>query len=204
MQSVIFQLEVKLEIFPVLVWNEEFRVPMLIIQATAGYERKGLYSDLMSEIIKRFGTLEYFRGVNAESLNNILCHGVDVYPTNSPLYADVSLDKALEYGSGGDQVIMMLDRAGLDPTWREIQAVETDAACIFAKEFPTRLESADGKNIWFSKLPLGNTRLATDYERAYSFVIPGDPWEALICLIVISERNIDQMLGEIKKINATL
>lgn len=189
---------------PVLMWNEEFRVPMLIVQASAGFERKYLYNDLMSEIIKKFRTLEYFRGVSAERLRNILRHGVDVFPTNSPIFADIGVDKALEYGSAGDQVIMMLDRAGLDPTWREIEAVETDTACALAKEFPTRLESADGTKIWFSKLSLDNTRLATDYERAYSFVVPGDPWETLMCLIVISDRNIDQTLGEIKEINSLI
>jgi len=51
------------------------------------------------------------------------------------------------------------------------------------REYPTLLHLDDG-SLWFSRLPEGDNRIATDYESAYGWYVPGDPKEALSAVIL--------------------
>lgn len=191
-----------MEEIPEISWHEGCRVPLLLGRVSAGWERKQFSNSLMLEVVKKTGTLGLNRGVAAQSLELVLKNGVDVQPTDSPIFASDHLSKALEYGCDADQVVMVFDRQKLSRTWVELDAGSSaeDISALRAK-FPTRLDSTDGK-IWLSKLNEHDGRLATLYEIQYGFFVPEDPWKALICLIYLSAAEIEYSASRIDEILA--
>jgi hypothetical protein len=136
-----------------------------------------------------------FRGVPAERLAQVWRTGIDVEPTDSPIFVD-GLDKALEYG-GWPKVVLALDGDHLDRTFREVSADLPDTECeALQEDFPTVLESSDGITRWYSRLPKDDPRTGSAYEVAYSRWIRGDPLEALRGVIVLAytDEDVDGLL----------
>lgn len=178
-------------------------MPILLVQAPGGmFERKGLDADLEDLLFARHAAatqeddrlmaMGLGRGVGAERLGVILRTGIDVEPTDHPIFTEIGLDKALEYGCDGDQVIMLLDPRKLSSTWEEVPANSDESVLNeLRSRFPTELRSDDGTRIWFSRLPKDDRRVASPYEARFARWIPGDPKEALLGLIVLSEKDLD-------------
>lgn len=183
-------------------WLEGARVPILLVLAAPGFQRKDLDDALLDLLIardkarqpdqERWMAFTQSRGVRADRLGHVLRTGIDVSPTDSPIFAEIGLDKALEYGCDGDQLILLLDVRKLRRTFREVPA-DSDASLLaeLRQSFQTELRSKDGKSIWFSRLGKDGGGAGTSYEADYAWWIPGDPWEALRGLIVLSEQALD-------------
>ncbi len=126
-----------------------------------------------------------FRGVGIDRLPTVLATGIDVTPTDQPIYAS-SIDKAWEYG-GMPKVLLALDRRGMERTGHRtpVGAPEGDLAAPRAR-YPTVLESENGEFLWFTRLDASDPRAGSQYEAAYSWWIPGDPWETLRAIFVFS------------------
>ena len=136
--------------------------------------------------------LVYCRCVALESLDRVLEAGVDVNPADSVIWATQHPDKALEYGqdpvTGGDEekVMLLYPFSKLKRSWLELPSDTPEADQEeLRKTYPTRLVSEDGSNLWFSRLSKKDRRISSDYETGYGYWIPGDPWEALLGVILL-------------------
>lgn len=52
-------------------------------------------------------------------------------------------------------------------------------------EFPTIIASVDGRTLWCTRLSEDDPRVASPYEAAYAWWIPGDPWSALKAVFIL-------------------
>lgn len=132
------------------------------------------------------------RCVGLERLPMILQHGVDVFPTNSVIWADTTAGKALEYG-GDEKVMMLFNEDHTKPAYRTIPATtpqnELEELRIL---YPTINPSADGSTLSLSRLPKNDTRTA-NYDIFFGRWIPGDPFEALAGLVLFG-RDLQKMI----------
>jgi hypothetical protein len=122
------------------------------------------------------------RGVSLERLSHVLAHGVDV-PTGYPLWVDISLDKAWEYG-GPRKVVLVLSNEFLEVSHR-VLPIETPEAELetYKKKYKTILR--DEKEIWLSRLPENDRRVGSPYEVGHCRFPIGDPRKALVALLVV-------------------
>jgi hypothetical protein len=128
------------------------------------------------------------RGVELDRLALILKNGVDVFPTNSPIWADF-MDKAVKYG-GKAQVVQVFDHQRLKRTFKEINAHADPSEIQKLKDTYRSWEiSVDGNKFWCSMLPFEDGRRTTAYEIAYGWFIPDNPWNALIALAIFLETE---------------
>lgn len=129
-----------------------------------------------------------FRGVSMDRLRYVLGTGIDVSPTDAPIYVD-HISKAIEYG-GWPKVLLALDVRQLDQTYREVDASlpEVEIA-LLQQRFPTMLKSTDGSKLWLSRLEEGDTRIGSPYEWQYARWIPGDPIKALKAIVVCASES---------------
>lgn len=127
-----------------------------------------------------------FRGISIDRLKHVFNTGIDVAPTCAPFFAD-RLDKAMEYG-GVPKVILALDPAKLDKTFREVSA-STDPGVIaeIKKTFPTEIKSDNGAMLWLTKLPFEDRRATRPYERDYAWWIPGNSMDALRAVLLFTD-----------------
>jgi hypothetical protein len=128
------------------------------------------------------------RGVELERLPTILKNGCDVEPVDAPLFV-AHLKKAIEYGANGDQIVQFFRSQRLKRTWVEKpSSIGDDEKEELRKTYPTVLTSRDGKLLWFTRLAEDDPRSTKDYEKCYGAWIPGDPFDALTCIIVLGAR----------------
>ena len=163
-------------------------VPVWHFIAEAGFQRTKLESVMLETIDKNLSVnlLISCRGVGADRLPVILATGCDVEPTDAPLFV-ADLEKALEYGDEGDQVIQVFHHNCLEPSFREREAsLSAEERMEIEKDYPNVIPSNDGSYLFFTRLSPDDNRSATDYERAYGYWIPGNSVEALSALILIS------------------
>lgn len=135
-----------------------------------------------------------YRAVSVDDWENIQSHGVDVLPTDSPIYCDF-MEKALEYG-GWPKVMMGFDQTYLKKTFREVDADLDQTELIKLTEiYPTAEKSVDGKKIWLSRLSPDDLRRTSSYEVAYGFWISGNPWDALKVLFLVNlpDTEVEQL-----------
>ncbi len=127
-----------------------------------------------------------FRGVGIDRLAQVLSTGIDVVPSDAPIFAD-RLDKALEYG-GVPKVVLALDPTKLDRTFREVSAnTDPDAIAELKKTFPTEIKSDCGTMLWLTKLSFEDRRATKSYERDYAWWIPGNSMEALRAVLLFTD-----------------
>ncbi|MBI3928464.1 MAG: hypothetical protein HY319_23180 [Armatimonadetes bacterium] len=113
----------------------------------------------------------------------VLKTGIDVGPSHHHTFVDF-LEKALEYG-GWPKLILALRSECLDRTFREVpRDTPPEEIAALKALFPTVLESNDGMKLWLSRLPHGDSALATSYEWSYAAWIPGDALDALTAVIL--------------------
>lgn len=132
-----------------------------------------------------------FRACSISRLDVVLATGVDVPRGNVIWVSD--LEKALEYGEGDEYKILMAYRTGaMERPFREVSADIPDAQrAELLRSYPTVIESKDGRKLWFSRLATEDPRLASGYEVAYAWWIPGDPLDALEFVVVFG-RDVDK------------
>jgi hypothetical protein len=127
-----------------------------------------------------------YRAVSLDRLGTILKTGIDVEPSDSVIYTG-PFDKAWEYG-GWPKVILMLDWQVMEKTSRQVHADTPPGELdVWRKSYPTELRSSDGIPYWLSRLPETSKRIATDYEIAHAWWIPGNALEALKAILIFGE-----------------
>jgi hypothetical protein len=128
------------------------------------------------------------RGVELDRLPTILKNGCDVEPADAPLFVG-NLNKAIEYGANGDQVVQYFRSQRLKNTWVERPSdIRDDEREELRKTYPTVVTSRDGKMLWFSRFQNGEKPFVNDYQTRHGVWIPGDPFEALTCIVVLGAR----------------
>jgi hypothetical protein len=132
-----------------------------------------------------------FRAVAIDRLGAVLQDGIDVYPTTNVIYAEFS-SKALEYG-GWPKVLLALRRDSLHRTFREVPAdISEEDLEEVRREFPTIIKSVDGSKLWCTRLSEDDPRIASSYEVAYAWWIPGDAWSALKSVFILVRPEDDE------------
>ena len=170
--------------------DENFRVPVWRVCAPTTWRCRIPVDDACDLLLALRPDLWgcAFRAVFLDRLGTVLEHGIDVTPTDSPIYVD-DLSKASEYGDW-PKVVLALRWDKLDRTFREVPAdlprAELDA---LKRIFTTELRSTDGKSLWLSRLRPDDRALAKPYEVDYARWIPGDPFDALVGVIVLDLMN---------------
>ena len=159
----------------------------------------------------RSGINSLVRGTSYTNLDTILTTGVDVVPSNAPIFCTQFPEKAMEYGrdeqnTTSRMILLFYDRKKLERTFIEISS-ETPQSDIqeLAKTYPTIEDSKDGSKIWLSRLQKTDTRRTTDYEYQYAYWIPEDPFDALVWVILLgsfSQLEIDDLAEKVKSTNS--
>ena len=127
------------------------------------------------------------RCVESGRLVNVLKHGIDVLPVDSHFYAAEGWSKSMEYG-GCNKVLLALDATCLLATFREVpSAIPAAEMNDLLRIYPTRIDSEDRSKAWLTRLPQSDPRATTEYEIAYARWIPGDPMDALLALVLVTE-----------------
>jgi len=124
------------------------------------------------------------RGVSLEKLPYILERGIDVPPGN-PLWVDVALDKAWEYG-GPHKLLMILSNDALQ-TSHCVLPIDTPEEQLeaYRKEYRTVVRLENKGEIYLSRLDARDTRIGSDYEWAYCRFPVGNPRDCLVALVVV-------------------
>lgn len=128
------------------------------------------------------------RGVSLDRLDSVLQHGIDVWPTDHPIFVD-SWDKALEYG-GWPKFLLLLHPGQLHPTWHEVSTtLDPVELSHLRKPHPNQLVSTDGSKLWLTRFNLDVPQAGTAYEATYGNYIPGNPFDALAALLVLAPAS---------------
>jgi hypothetical protein len=146
-----------------------------------------LVTDL-AELITGSGTCPCVRCVELERLETVLKSGCDVSPTDAVIWTDKFPSKSLEYG-GDTKVMLILDMRKTKASYEEVAAdIEPHQLEVLKADYPTAVISRDGTRIWLSRLPDQDRRVGSAYEIEHARWIPGDPFEALIGVLVLSRK----------------
>ncbi|MEZ4503022.1 MAG: hypothetical protein R3C39_10390 [Dehalococcoidia bacterium] len=153
----------------------------------------GVASELAVDLLRR-KILGVWHAASFDQMDAIASSGIEVRPTDSPIFVDRDLGKVLRYG-GAKKVVLVLDPSALVPTYREVPAnLPQEELQALKRLFPTEMRSKDGNWLWLTRLPDGDPRRELPYERDYARWIPGDPFDALKAVLVVGLDSVD--LGE--------
>jgi hypothetical protein len=142
---------------------------------------KGLYPHVDAATFR--SRMPPFRGVPIRQFLTVLTTGVDVHPTNAPIYC-AEFDKAWEHGGSshcfGPRMMFALDRTMLKPSFKTLQPDATaDEIAEVLKLYPYQHHEHEG-GLWFSRF--GN--YFPGYEVPYGYWIPGKANDALMAVFV--------------------
>jgi hypothetical protein len=124
-----------------------------------------------------------FRGVDVTRLENVVNSGCDRVPTSTPIFASDCASKAMEYGC----LVLAYDSNKLDKTYQVVPKSESPETLDRLRLEYQSEKVVEENSIWFSKRLLSDRRIGTDYEKHYSFYIPGDAREALLMLFLLGD-----------------
>lgn len=128
------------------------------------------------------------RGVSLDRLDSVRQHGIDVWPTDHPIFV-ADWDKALEYGDW-PKLLLLLHRDQLRPTWHEVSAtLDPVELSKLRKTHPNQLVSTDGSTLWLTRFNLDVPQAGSPYEAAYGHYIPGNPFDALAAVLVLAPAS---------------
>jgi hypothetical protein len=135
-------------------------------------------------------TALFGRGVNLDKLAYVLAHGIDV-PSGYPLWVDVALEKAWEYG--GPRKLLMIFSNDYLQTAHCVLPLDTpyDKLEAYKAEYRTILRLENRGQIYLSRLDQSDPRVGSDSEVAYCRFPVGDPFAGLVALIVVLPPEAD-------------
>ena len=101
-----------------------------------------------------------YRGVTIDRLTRIMKNGVDVEPTDAPIFVS-DFDKAWEYpSSDATKVVFGLRRSMLKPSWSLLSGDATaEEIAEVQRDYPYQHEN--GSHLWFSRIPEQGRNLRT-------------------------------------------
>ncbi len=127
--------------------------------------------------------LAAFRGAAISRLDTVLKTGVDIDRPDGVLYVS-EFSKAWEYGES-PKMMLAFDRRKLDSTYREVDSnLSQSELAALRSTFPTEVARTDGTKLWLSRLSSDDPRVTTLYEIEYARWIPGNPFEALLAILI--------------------
>ena len=139
------------------------------------------------------------RGTSYDNLYTVLATGVDVVPSNAPIFCTQLVEKAMEYGWDGRNnptriILSFYKRAKTKRTFMEISS-DTPKNKIenLKKIYPIVDYSTDGRKIFLSRLKESDTRRNTEYELEYGYWIPENPLNALVCLFLLGSFTLQEI-----------
>jgi hypothetical protein len=125
-----------------------------------------------------------YRVVDSQRLTTIMATGVDVEPPDSPLFASMHIEKALEFG-GNPKVVQAFHAARLQQTFVDVPpGVSKRELNKLKKRFPHKASGRQGVPI------LSNTELGYHQGSPYSYRIVGPPLEALAFIAIVSYHGV--------------
>jgi hypothetical protein len=164
----------------------ETPVPVYLARADSLRPPKWLEDWYYKKFIEWVGTVApkgvVCRGVSLERLAYVLDQGIDV-PAGHPLWVDISLDKAWEYG-GTHKLLMVLSNEFLQLSHHVLPLnTPEDDLETYKKEYKTIVRGES--EVWLSRLPQTDRRVGSPYEVAHCRFSVGDPHIALISLVIV-------------------
>jgi hypothetical protein len=126
-----------------------------------------------------------FRGVPIDRLRSVFFNGVDVDPTDGPIFCGDE-EKAFEYarpksGVNGPGLMYALHRGYLERTFQLLPAdASPEKIAEVRKTYPHEYDDPHG-GLYFSRLADQNN---TAYEYAYGYWIPGSARDALLAIFL--------------------
>lgn len=136
-----------------------------------------------------------FRAVAIERLPVVLKTGVDVEPPDAVLFADF-FDKAWEYG-GWPKLILAFDPKRILKSCRVVpNDLPPEEMAALCGQFPTVIRDDEASTLWLSRLRPDDPRAGSAYEAAYAYWIPGDPMEALRCVLICTRPQDEEALRQ--------
>jgi hypothetical protein len=130
-----------------------------------------------------------FRGVPIDRLRAVLDNGVDVDPTDNPIFCGDE-EKAFEYArprgdADGPGLMYALHSGYLERTFRSLpMAASPDEIAKVQATYPHRYEDTFG--LHFSRLAGQNN---TAYEVAYGYWIPRNARDALVAIFLRGQKD---------------
>lgn len=168
----------------------QLRVPVWLVKdstavlTTAHADDRELYPHLDDGQFK--SRFPIFRGVAPDHLLRVLTHGVDVEPTDAPIYCG-DFGKAWEYGgtSGGrgPRLIMALDQRQLLPSFHVLSSGASPEDIAAIRETYPYHHSEHPNALYFSR----NNTYFPGYEVPYGFWIPGTAGDALMAIFLVGD-----------------
>jgi hypothetical protein len=127
-----------------------------------------------------------FRGVPIDRLRSVFLNGVDVDPTDGPIFCD-DAEKAFEYarpksGVDGPGLMYALHGGYLERSFRTLPA---DASPEQIAEVQITYPHPYGE-LYFSRLA---GQYNTAYEMAYGYWIPGNARDALLAIFLLGQMD---------------
>ncbi|CAJ1505297.1 hypothetical protein [[Mycobacterium] burgundiense] len=130
-----------------------------------------------------------FRGTSIERLPAVLRNGVDVEPTDAPIYC-ADPDKASEYakpgfGQSGPGLLMAFHGGHLDQSFRILPADASSAEITEVERFYPHLHRYPDGRMWFTRF----SDSASAYEIEYGYWIPGSARDALLAIFLLGQED---------------
>jgi hypothetical protein len=117
------------------------------------------------------------RSVSLDRLPYVLENGIDV-PLGEPLWAEIGLSKAWEYG-GSHKLLMVLNKEALTPSYVVLPLDTPEEQLEYHKRQYPNVERRE-REIYLSRLPLEKVPYGD-----YAYFPAGDPRACLVALIIV-------------------
>jgi hypothetical protein len=168
---------------------------LIEVSEISGFHQQDAFvSSLESYVADEIPTELEFRRTQYERLELVLNTGCDVSPSDSPFHSG-PLSKAMEYGHTGceyprpwsNKILIGFDQKLLSKSWLEVDSsMPSEELKTLMDTYPTDWPSVDGENILLSRFPRETAAPNPAYEMEYGKWIPGETWEAVRLVALIS------------------
>jgi len=160
-------------------------VPIWVVEGTSKPSgNDGPVDDLFGKLITEEGTMPEYRGVEISRLGRVLTTGVDVEPTNAPIYVS-DIDKAWEYPDWtSPRVVFALRSKKLKRSWQTLPLDATPEEIANVKQDYPHMSETES-SLRFSRFAEQHRNLA--YEAAYGYWIPDNAKDALAAIFLFGD-----------------
>ncbi|MCA2265182.1 hypothetical protein A5626_01705 [Mycobacterium marseillense] len=143
--------------------------------------REALYPHL--EGVMLADRMPVFRGVHIDRFLTVMTTGVDVEPTNAPIYCS-DFEKAWEYGGPshchGPRMMFALHQGQLEKTFRVLPMDATVSEIAEVRRTYPHQHHEHPDALWFSRIDFYKPA----YEAPYGYWIPGNAKDALMAVFL--------------------
>jgi hypothetical protein len=169
-------------------------------------QKQAFVSSLKSYLADEITEKLEFRCTQYERLELVLNTGCDVSPCDSPFHSG-PLCKAMEYGHTGceyprpwsNKILIGFDQKLLSKSWLEVDSsMPSEELKTLMDTYPTDWPSVDGEKILLSRFSRETAASNPVYEMEYGKWIPGETWEA-VQLVALISNNKSELISQFSK-----